>query len=198
MGAACNRSGSSGQPDPHPSLLPSGAHLTRSDLEPDSSPPPKAKLVLAGVTVPVQVKTERNSNLFTIDLVTHDEIFDTEEYVNTSDGFAVKSVAGTEFDPPLPLLKFPLVVGAETLTWSGVLSADVEPHQGTAQVTTSTDSLTVGLSSVPTVRVQVSIVLDSIKVGESAERQLNFWFEPKKGLIKREFGTTSSREPVES
>lgn len=179
-------------------MPPAATRLSRKELAPDTPPPPKAKLLLGGVSVPVTARVARDGNRFTINLVTHDEVFESEEYVNTTDGFSVASIGVTEFEPPIPLLKFPLAVGQETWTWKGTLSADVEEHSANATITTASDTINFGLRPVDTIKVQVEIVFDSIGEGESAERQLTFWFQPMKGLIKRSVGATSAREPVES
>jgi hypothetical protein len=171
--------------------------LTRDDVQPDADPPPKAKLLYLGTTVPVTVKAERKGDIFTINLLAHGDLFDSEEYVKTLDGLALSNAAGEVYSPPIPLLKFPLAVGDEPMTWVGTLSGELDPHRASAKISSSKESVTLGQTSAETIRVQVDILLESISEGESAERRLVFWFLPKKGVVKRQFGTTSTREPVE-
>jgi hypothetical protein len=46
-----------------------------------------------------------------------------------------------------------------------------------------------------TIRAHVALVLDTGSP-EPAKRELMFWFVPKKGIIKRDFGAISTREPA--
>ncbi|AIE86429.1 hypothetical protein [Fimbriimonas ginsengisoli] len=170
--------------------------VDRKQLEPDATPPPKAKEVYSGTTVPVSVKATKKGDRFVLDLLVGTDLFDQEEYVSTSDGFFLATAAGETYDPPIPLLRFPLAVGSDTYTWSGKLSGELDPHPARATITSSQDSVTMGLSPDEAIRVNVDIVITPSPGEAPAERQLLFWFVPKKGVVKSQFGTLSTREPA--
>lgn len=98
----------------------------------------------------------------------------------------VKGSLGDFFEPPIPLLKFPMTVG-DQWTWTGEnLSGDL--HKASAKITTSEQPTTV--------RVQVELALDS-GTGVPAKRTMTFVFAPGRGVVRREIGESSTRIPAE-
>ena len=110
--------------------------------------------------------------------------------------FSVSQAAGEEYVPPIPVLEFPLKVGGPPIRWSGTLSSELSPHHATARIVISTDKVAVGDGAVSTIRSDVEIDIDPLNRTPATQRRLSFWFEPGKGLIKRQFGATSAREPA--
>jgi len=184
---------------PHPkSPSPSGTMVSHDELRPEADPPARAQLMYsAPPLIPVQVKTERKGDQLTINLIAHGELFDFEKYIADSDHFAVALAAGDEYSPPIPILTFPLNVGAGPTEWSGTISNELTPHKATAEIEVSTDNVTVGDAPVRTVRADVTINIEAYSDQPETERHLVFWFQEGKGLIKREFGSASTREPAE-
>lgn len=171
-----------------------GVMVSRESLKPDSDPPPHAQLMYgAPPLIPIDVKTERKGHDFTIDLFAHGELFDFEKYVSTMDYFAVAQAAGEEYVPPIKILEFPLNVGGTARFWEGTLSSELTPQPAHATIRAYSDKVAVGDVSVSTIRSDVEIVLGHDH-RPATERRLSFWFEEGKGLIKRQFGTTSTRE----
>ncbi len=171
--------------------------MPRSELNPDTDPPSHAQLMyIAPPLIPVDVKTERKGQSFTINLYDHGELFDFEKYVSNEEGFFVSQAAGEDYVPPLPILLFPINVGGPALSWRGTLSSELSPHPASASIQVWADKVTVGDAAVATIRSDVEITIEAHDHSQSTERRLTFWFQPGKGLIKRQFGTTSAREPV--
>lgn len=166
------------------------------DIKPTGAPPATALLRVEGVDVPVKVKTTTKGEDFTIDLTSHDELFDFERYFVKDDVFALAEAAGEVYEPAIPLLKFPFFVGQPTGTWTGTLSSERSPHPAHATITIDKGDLQFQGATVETVHVNVLIFLDQPSDQSSARRTLEFWFAPNKGLLKREFNGSSIREPT--
>lgn len=190
----CERGKSSGSETPD---VPPPRLFRFDDVKPTGTPPVKARLILDGLPVPVSVKTERKDNQFTIELLSHEELFDYEKYVIDGEtSFALFEGAGEQCEPPIPLLTFPFTFIDAPRTWQGTLSSERIPHPAHATIHVEKDTVTMSNASIDAIHVRVDIVIDGSTIHPERERRLNFWFAPDKGLLKREFGTSSIREPV--
>jgi len=166
----------------------------------EGAPPRRATLTLAGSKHEVDVAVKRTGTDVEFLMMLHGEVFDTERYVNTLDGFQLAAAGGETFDPPLDLLVLPLRVGS-SWSWSGIVRSGDEPQRATATVRTLADAPYVGTVSVDAIRVDVKLSIELPPRGDVKPqpivRELSFWFNERLGLFKRQFGTTSGREPLE-
>lgn len=170
---------------------------TREEMAPSTPPGAKAKLNFNGVGTTgwdVVVKTQQNGPHYLIDLWAYGEKFEEEAYEDLPKGFYLRLAAGERYDPSIPLLQFPLHVG-DQYTWTGLLGHGDQSEKAKATVTTSEDSLSVAGADVKTVRVEVNFLIEN-GTPKPAQRKLTFWFQPLKGVIKRDFGGASARVPV--
>ncbi|MCB8933193.1 MAG: hypothetical protein M9921_12755 [Fimbriimonadaceae bacterium] len=161
-------------------------------FKPDSLPGEKAKLVLAGTELPVEVKRRMDGNEVVIELWAHGEVVQQERYLSTKDAFNLAMAGGERYDAPLPLLKFPMNVG-DAWEWKGQLSAGDIHRTATAKITTSSAQVYVPEPETA-VKVSVEMSLDS-GAPTPAKRTLTFWLVEGRGVVKREFGAGSTREP---
>ena len=77
------------------------------------------------------------------------------------------------------------------------MTAGNEPHRASATVSTSTETLRLTTTgSTPSVLVVVDLEIES-GGQEPAKRKLRFWFVKDRGVVQRQFGIGSTREPVE-
>jgi len=171
--------------------------FTEFDVKPTGAPPQKAVLSLDGVKVPVRVKVEKDSKNFTINLYTHDELFDFEKYVVQDGSFSLSEGALETYQPAIPLLVFPFAFAGPSREWQGTLSGDSGPHPAHASVDVAKDDIVWNGSSSQAIRVTVVIFLDDVHNSAVARRTMEFWFAPGHGLLKRDFDNASIREPVE-
>ena len=104
-------------------------------------------------------------------------------------------VAGESYQEPMPLLKFPLTIG-DSWTWSGKMVAGLEPHNASAKISTAAEQILLPGGPTQSVLVVVDLAIES-GASTPAARKLRFWFVENKGLVKRQFGIGSSREPAE-
>lgn len=169
---------------------------TSSAINPAAMLPKAAKLKIGEIDMPVEVQQTVKGSEIQLDLVAHGQVFETEGYVLSDASFDLVDAAGEHYEPKLPLLKFPMKVG-DTWTWSGEMTAGQEPHKATATVTSTKDSVLLpGLGTTDTVLVVVDLSIES-GGPTPANRKLRFWIANGKGVIKRQFGVASSREPAE-
>jgi hypothetical protein len=167
--------------------------LSTQEISPAAPPGEYAVLVLAGTRFPVEIATKSQDRFFTIELKAHGEVLETERYVSTVSEFALLEAALETYRPPLPLLRFPMAIG-ESWTWAGTLGVEDTFHSAEATIATSQGKLNAEghNEDALTVRVQLKIDGDS---GQPAIRNLAFWFVPGKGILRREFGHSSTRMP---
>jgi hypothetical protein len=164
------------------------------ELRPDHLKGDEFKLSSAGSSRDVKALERRSGDRYTIDLRLHDETYDTETYVVREGSFSLESGAGEVYDPPIPILKFPMTVG-DHWQWSGTAAAGDEPMRATAKIATTKESLFVCDLSFESVESTVELSLPT-QDGLMIERKMTFYFAPGQGLFKREFGATSIREPA--
>lgn len=167
---------------------------TAVELLPDALYSPQAVLNYGGTPVHVTMSREIKGQDVDFHLSAHDQVLETETYRSTVGEFALVSV-DEQFEPPLPLLKFPLSIG-EGWTWKGVIIAGGRRHPAEAEIKPTTEQLFLTKSGgVQTVKVQVDLRIDA-QTSTPAKRPLTFWFVKGKGIVKREIGTATSREPA--
>jgi hypothetical protein len=163
---------------------------------PDAAPGKKGKLRLAGAVVPVEVVPRKKGADFTLELRAHGSVFDSESYVSTEDAFSLRYAALEHYAPPIDLVRFPMNVGDEW-EWTGTMTTADEPRKAKAKLTSSiVKSLVQGVSR-QAVKVDVALTILPNGPGDTIERTLSFWFVEGKGIVRREFGTESIREPAE-
>jgi len=154
-----------------------------------------AFLGYGGTEVAVKMKREEAANgVIKFVLIAHGEDFETETYQSSNEVFAFVGIDDV-FEPPLPLLKFPMKVG-DKWDWQGNLTSAAVPHKAEAMVTTAREQLFLKkIGDLDSIRADVKLLLDS-GTPTPAERKLSFWFVRGKGIVKREIGTATTREPA--
>lgn len=161
---------------------------------PDALYGEQATLNYGGTPIAVKMTRQANGQEVRFSLSAHDEVLETEVYLSTTSEFALISI-DERFEPPLTLLKFPMTIG-EPWAWTGELVAGGVRHRAKATITPSIEQLFLTKTGgVDTVKVQIELQIDS-KTPNPAKRPLTFWFARGKGIVKREVGTATSREPA--
>lgn len=155
------------------------------------SRPPISELQLGDRKVPINIKVTTKDEVQTIVLLAHDQEIESETYHLNDKEMAVMMVAGETYEPALPILRLPMRIG-ESWKWKGTLTAGDLNHTGNAVVSSSSELIFAPQSS-QALRINVDLLVD---VGNTpSQRQLTFWFVPKRGLVQRSFGA-SMRTPV--
>jgi hypothetical protein len=147
---------------------------------------------LAGVAIPVQVKTTVSGGKVDIASLQESRLVDREVYVSEVDGFHLLHAAGENFDPPLPLLKFPMRIGAKW-AWRGTTTAGGASQSARATVKTGIGRIPVAGHLENAVEVNVDLEMGT-DTANPMSRQLQLWFVKGHGVVKRSFGEESVRE----
>jgi hypothetical protein len=166
-----------------------------SELKPDAQPGAKADMLMAGTHIPVNVSVNRSGSRFEIILSAHNETFETERYRIVSGAFSLQGAAGDTYLPALDLLRFPSHLG-DNWNWVGTVSSGGIQRHATATVSSSSTNLYSGGVTTEAVQVEVNLSLYSQGEKTPAARKLVFDFVPGKGIVRREFGDASVRQPA--
>jgi len=164
-----------------------------SEINPTLPPPEQTVLDLAGTKIPLQLHAKLDGAKFTIELDQGGQEFEKEEYLDQHGTFEVRSVAGETYDPPIKLLDFPLHEG-DTYTWSGYSSVEKQATRSSAETIVSRSQIVVGSLPIEAIKVRVSLKIYENR-SRPRVRDMTFYFAPHYGLFKREYGTSSGREP---
>jgi hypothetical protein len=166
-------------------------------LKPDQLKAQHCLLELAGSKYKADVRQQQQGAELQIDLVAFGSVVDTERYHSGDQGFSLLEGGGERYDPPIPLVKYPMRVG-DKWSWTGKIWTGPVAHETTAAINTTSEDLAVGGGSLHDVlRIDVLLSIESGRAETPAHRKLAFWIAPGKGVIKRMFGDYSTREPSE-
>ena len=162
-----------------------------------------ATIRLAGTAIEVELLEEREGSEVTYEWVyriPEDEeaitSIEKEQYSTANNTFALVAGPAESFDPPIPLIKFPFAIG-DNYEWKGTHRLGVTEKPASATINTQTDTLNLSVGKFEVVLVTVNL---NVQTGNPAgtDSIFKFWFKPGDGIVKREFGVSSSREPRES
>ena len=129
----------------------------------------------------------------TFSLTAHAETLEEEMYESNATGFRFAGATGETFKPAIPLVSYPFEVG-ESWDWTGTASLGPNTKSASAKLVSASETLNLATGVAECVRVTASLTIDTGQGGVS-KRELRFWFEPKKGMVRREFVMSSAREP---
>ncbi|MBS1713161.1 MAG: hypothetical protein JST30_02365 [Armatimonadetes bacterium] len=162
-------------------------------LKPDVLPYEATRLLLGGTEVPVTMSRKQSGETVTFVLAAHSETLEEEHYEANATGFRFLGATGETFKPAIPLVSYPFQVG-ESWEWTGTASLGPNTKSASAKLVSSTETLNLATGVAECVKVNASLTIDTGQGGVS-KRELKFWFEPKKGMVRREFVMSSAREP---
>jgi hypothetical protein len=164
-----------------------------SSFRPDRLPASEASLILAGTRLPVELKERRSDGKFEIVVLAHGEDVEVETYLVAPDSFSFAGLSGESFEPPIPILRFPLVLDGRW-DWAGKAFLGPVGRPARAAVAVESESLNLASGTLKAVRVDVDLSVETGKA-TTAKRELKFWLAPDSGVVRREFGSSSLREP---
>jgi len=174
---------------------PSGPRISESPVRNGIVPGDKAMLRMAGIDIPVQIKPVRHEEQVALVLIANDVVMDREVYHRDDKELSITFGAGEAFSPPIPLMRFPMRVG-DTFDWSGVMMSNNRARGARAKVTSAVAKTDTGEGNETGVRVHVALDILPEQKGPGIKRSMTFWIVEGKGVVRREFGSDSVREPV--
>jgi len=162
-------------------------------MKPQMVPFTKGNLIYQGSVVPVDIKAEDDGKSLNIMLLVDGETTSTETYTYDSTGFRFAGTEAEKYDPPVPLVHYPLQSDSPW-KWSGSIKMGDHASPADAEIKAKREELNITAGHFNTYLVEVQLSFDG-GAPEKSKRRLRFWFDPGKGIVKREFGLNSSREP---
>lgn len=149
---------------------------------------------MAGVSFPVTLKvTSQNDGKLRIIALQDSKPVDQEIYQDDGSEFSLAHAAGENFNPPMPLLNFPMHIG-DNWDWEGTTTMESSPQAARASVRTSVSRTMIDGNPENSVEVDVDLEM-GLNSPSPMRRQLKFWFVKGKGIVRRSFGEESIREP---
>jgi len=161
-------------------------------VNPAKEPYKKAQLILDKTPITVDLKRTTEGNNVVLSLAALGTVVETEHYLDDPSQFSFLGLNEERYDPALPILKFPFKIG-DAWTWKGdyvVASAVKIPCEATLNVTEEP----LNRPGLPTKAFRVTV---KMTMEEGAKRDLSFWFGRDAGVVMRQVGQSSSREPAE-
>ena len=194
--------GSTGQIDLEPEQI-SKTYNTPKDLNPAVNPPDTANLILGGRLIEVHLQEIRNDSSVIFAWLTPPSgsgqegvEIEREKYGFSNTGFSLLAGPAESFESGIPLIKFPFTIG-DSYDWEGVQYLGKNKRTAKAKVTTSAEQVNLETGNFETVLVTIDLTVETGTPGGS-QSQFKFWIKPGEGVVKREFGFSSTREPRES
>lgn len=188
--------------EPPPASVPPFEGRTIRDREtfrPGTAPYRTGELILAERTsIPIELVRieDAERELVTFECVAHGEVVDQEVYQDRVASFSLVSKTGESFDPPLPLIVYPVRVGeTKPFEWKGKVLEGEVPSNAHAVVTVLDEPSNLPAPFSETIRVNVELSLHG--AGDPTKRELAFWFVEGRGLVKRSFGALDTRQPAQ-
>lgn len=197
-GVACNRQIQIRQADgPRPARAePPQETLTFGsidDLKPQAIPYKKAVLILAGTSVPVDMVPTEAAGKLDLKLSARGEDVMTESYRFDDKAFSFVGSTGESYVPPIPLVTFPSN-STDKRAWKGTIQYGDVSLPCTATIASRSETLNMDGGNYSTLNVTVTLSYNG--GAKPTQRLLKFWFAPKKGMVKRDFGLNSTRQPA--
>ena len=166
---------------------------TADAMKPQAVPFSKGNLIYQGSVVPVDVKVDDDGKTLNVKLMVDGEVSSIETYSYDSSGFRFVGTEAEKYDPAIPLVHYPLR-SENPWTWKGNIRMGDHAYPAEAEIKAKREDLNITAGHFNTYLVEVQLSFDG-GAPEKSKRRLRFWFDPGKGIVKREFGLNSSREP---
>jgi hypothetical protein len=164
------------------------------DIQPATLAYDKAYVIFAGnpVATTVSSSVEGGQTVFTFE--GEGSVIDVEKYSSDESSFRFVGTETETYSPGITILRFPFEVGEEW-TWGGKYKLSPEEREATAKVKTAEERLNTVAGEFMTVRVTVDLSIES-GTAKPVNQKLTFWFAPKRGIVRREFQYSTTREPM--
>lgn len=169
--------------------------VSNEELQTYALPYSNAYLILGGTPHETKMVSDKTSSKVSFTLSAHGTALDEENYSFDSKAFNyLGNKSYGEFSPGISILKFPFNVG-DSWEWSGTYLFGGKDRAASANVSTDAEKLNTVAGEFNAVKVTVALEIES--GGMSPVKQdLVFWFAPNRGLVRREFEYSGTREPM--
>ena len=154
----------------------------------------QAYIIYGGTPVQASIQAVNRPGEVDFNLEAHDQVLDRELYSYDDKSFRYRGSNTESYSPGIPLLRFPFEVG-DSWTWAGTFNWGGRDRDAQANISTASERLNTLAGEFGTVAVTVEVEVES-GGSEPAVYELLFWFAPERGLVRREFAHSTTREPM--
>lgn len=161
--------------------------VNASELKLDRLSGAKNELQIASEVIPVVTESRVEGDRRILRFMSHGAELEREEYLLSEESLLLARTSSDLFEPPLPVLKFPLRLGEEW-SWKGSIRSGDLLVPAEAKVLAIREPIDLP----PSDALKINIVL-TIRDKDSSRRELLFWFVEGEGLVKRQFGASIRR-----
>ncbi|MBS1707829.1 MAG: hypothetical protein JSS65_03805 [Armatimonadetes bacterium] len=162
-------------------------------LKPQAVPYTKGNLIYQGSVVPVDIKSADDGKTLKLEFIVDGETTGSETYTYDATGFRFAGTEAELYEPALPLVHYPFK-SEDPARWTGEIKMGDHSYPAEAEIKAKKEDLNITAGHFNTYLVEVQLSFDG-GAPEKSKRRLRFWFDPGKGVVKRELGLNSSREP---
>lgn len=171
-----------------------GTFSAFEQMQPQTLPYARAYLILGGTPEETIIETVSRTGEVDFNLLIEDTIVEQEFYGYDDKSFRFLGNTHERFEPGIPLLRFPMKAG-EDWSWGGKYTFAEREMDAEATISTELDTIDTLAGQFETVLVIVNVEVDADAV-EPVKFERKFWFVPKRGIIRREFEHSGTREPM--
>lgn len=168
-----------------------GKPVTLESFNFSAVPYSKCRVLLKGSPYEGQLKAAVKGDRTTFTLIVNGAEFSQEKYVCGPSLLQFEGTNQETYDPPITLAAAPLTV-PNTDNWKGQIIVGEDRFDAEAEVRATNENLNIKGGSFDALHFEVTI-----KFNETQTRTLDFWAVPDKGIVKRDFNGSSTREPLE-
>jgi len=177
---------------------PIDAIRSEKSLSPDALPYERGSLILAGTEYPIEIRQVRSPGSVEFVLERQGEVLEIERYVGDESSFRLVQGGGATYLPAIPLIFYGRDL-SEPQTWNGEVKEVDVAHVAAAQIRAAREPINIPGGRYDAYRIDVQLRRIDVQLRIDSEpavdRQMKFWFVPNRGIVKREFGSTSTRLP---
>lgn len=171
-----------------------GRYERNSQINPQRLPYSDAYFLPVGIIVETVMSSDESPGAVDFALTSKGTLIDVEHYRYDETSFNYIGNDDETFEPGIPLLKYPFSVGDEW-KWSGLYKFGGKDRKASAKIKTTSEVLNTVVGQFSTIKVTADLEIES-GIGSIVQFPLVFWIAPDKGIIKREFPYSGTREPM--
>lgn len=184
-----------------PTVVNTSAPLAASELRLGELPYSEGQIVMGGTRLPVTIeKKDLGKGKFQLlsKLKESGTLLEEETYILDDKTFQYVGTGIESFNPPITIANLPFIVPSEW-DWTGEYVWDQRngPAKAKAKIETRRQPLNLpGGQFDDAILSQVKVTIEEAQ-GNSVDLNLSFWIAPGRGVIRREFAASSTREPAQ-
>ncbi|HAY14725.1 MAG TPA: hypothetical protein PLB31_02890 [Fimbriimonadaceae bacterium] len=154
----------------------------------------KATLVLAGTPIPVETKFVKEGDVRRLIFVVHGQEVDEERYRVSVNGLEFIGTRSETFEPAIMLAPLPFAA-PRTSEWKGKWKTGPTEVEGEATIEATPERINTVGGQFDAARIEIKLTM-KVDDKDRRERTLKFWLVRDHGIVRRELGADSAREPA--